>query len=145
MPKQPSPKLLERMNEDIGAGLPPWHVALQAIDRDHDPTKLLALLQPLVPADVFPHLADLFDRHLRNHPDGGAPRTPSYTLTPELARLYFAVLDVKERPRGVSKDAAIAQAAKRHGVRSKTLRLAVDGSHGGYNRALRRGPPLPLL
>lgn len=65
-----------------------WFIALEAIDRRDDPAPLLALLKPLVPAAVHPHLVDLFARKkLRRIRKRGVHPTPSYDRTVVEAKL----------------------------------------------------------
>ena len=103
---RPSPEDEELIREFAGQGVPtelihrawwwpepdlPWLSALDDFENRDDPASLLKLLKPLVPATIFPHLVDMFDRKKLRHYKSGNPRTPSYFFAPpEEERLWVA-------------------------------------------------------
>jgi hypothetical protein len=120
-----------------------WYEALQNLDTTGDKGPLLRLLRAKAPPEsVCLHLADLLERHdlVQRNTTGPKP-VPSYDRSQKMSVLEAAILDVRSRPRGKRIAQAIDEAAERKRISSQTLWAALEGKHGGLNRARRGHPP----
>ena len=148
MSKQPSAELLARMRTSpalrglpraVWQGAPAnWIAALQAIDQRQDKGPLLRLLisdTPISPAVRY-HLADLLERYNLKRPPR-RKREPSYQMTRQNQALDLALTEMRERPRGMTANAAIKKYAAQHGLNESALKSAYNGRHESLRRALR--------
>jgi hypothetical protein len=117
-----------------------WEDALCAIDKRDDHRPLLELLKTCVPAQVVPHIVDLFDRRQLTLKRGKSRSIPNYdwfsmTTGPEsklrLAKETIALL--VEGYRVTLKD-ALKQTAERQGIPLKVLTNAYRGRRGSSRR-----------
>jgi hypothetical protein len=112
-----------------------WIGALQAVDQRGNPRRLLKLLAQCVPAYVFPHLVDLFERKLMP-PDRGKPRTPSYARHiegPEAA-LRVGLAHVKHLQKSMPLRDALAKVAELQEIPLDILTQAQEGRRGASRR-----------
>jgi hypothetical protein len=90
-----------------------WIAALADFEKRDDPAPLLKLMEPFVPAPVFHHFEDAFERKkLRRVATVGKklrrPRAPSYTWILSNLNLLSAIdFYHEDRARGISKDEAM--------------------------------------
>jgi hypothetical protein len=117
-----------------------WFLALEAIDQRDDPAPLLALLKPLVPAAVYPHLVDLFTRKkLRRVGKRGVHPTPSYDRTVVEAKLDWAKEDYDELVAGgKDEESARREVARKHKIVRSTLDHRLDNTRGSTSRMKKR-------
>jgi hypothetical protein len=106
---------------------------LDEIERTKEPRLLLSLLN--IPPEARPHFEDLFERLVFK---SRSRRTPSYCLSDAQQKLFEAIWNVKNRPRGVTQATAITEWAKSWGIDREALEKAVKGQHTSLRHAQRK-------
>ncbi len=114
-----------------------WYVALEKLDKNNDPTRMVDLLRSSreLDASIRFHLADLIMRRAVKG-KRGAPLAPSYDRTRVEALLFCALDDARDlaKMKGVSVLSLLDQMAEKYGVDCDALRQL----HAGKRTSSRR-------
>lgn len=118
-----------------------WQLALQEIERRKDLTPLLEVLAACVPAEVMPHLADLFARYQLKFKPGRQRQIPSYLLSlPEVIIAIGLNQTSALVAQGWDEDDALRQAAKVRLIPYLKLREARLNKRGSARRKKEKSP-----